>query len=137
MPTLAENRAEVLAIGCLPELVPADETEKAVRREEFKAPFDEDHIDVVVAFGGRLVAPLVELALIRGPLVEFLHADIGRVADDAVEALMFLKEPSKAAGLARPVKGIDSKAYITGLSQVSCGAGGSGEELCEGSGHFA
>jgi len=25
----------------------------------------------------------------------------------------------------------------TGLSQVSCGAGGGGEELCEGSGHFA
>jgi len=26
---------------------------------------------------------------------------------------------------------------FTGLSQVSCGAGGGGEELCEGSGHFA
>jgi len=25
----------------------------------------------------------------------------------------------------------------TGLSQVLCGAGGGGEELCEGSGHFA
>lgn len=28
-------------------------------------------------------------------------------------------------------------ATLTGLSQVLCGAGGGGEELCEGSGHFA
>ena len=28
-------------------------------------------------------------------------------------------------------------AFESGLSQVSCGAGGGGEELCEGSGHFA
>ena len=70
--SFGDDLSESFAVFRLPELMGHDVAEQAVGGEQFQAAFDEDDVDVVVAFGGRFVAPLVERRIRRAPTCSVL-----------------------------------------------------------------